>query len=43
MDKEKAAYWDGRNEAGNQVTSGTYFYLIEAGPFRAMKKMAILK
>ncbi|MFC1716068.1 S8 family serine peptidase [Candidatus Poribacteria bacterium] len=43
MNKEQAAHWDGRNEAGDRVTSGTYFYLMEAGSFRAMKKLAILK
>jgi len=43
VSKDKAAYWDGRNESGEKVTSGIYFYLMEAGSFRAMKKMVILK
>ena len=41
MSREKAAYWDGRNKAGEQVSSGIYFYSMEAGSFRAMKKMVI--
>jgi len=41
LSKEKAAHWDGRNESGEKVTSGIYFYLMEAGSFRAMKKMVI--
>jgi len=41
LSKEKAAYWDGRNENGEKVTSGIYFYLMEAGSFRAVKKMVI--
>jgi len=43
VSKERAASWDGRTKAGEQVTSGIYFYLMEAGSFRAMKKMIISK
>lgn len=39
--KDKAAYWDGRNEAGEHVASGIYFYNIQAGDFTAKKKMII--
>ena len=39
--KDKAAYWDGKNEAGEQVASGIYFYTIQAGEFAATKKMVI--
>jgi len=41
--REKAAYWDGRNEAGEKVASGVYFYTIKAGDFTATKKMAIAR
>ena len=41
--KEKAAYWDGRNEAGEYVTSGICFYTIQAGDFVATKKMVVAK
>ena len=41
--KDRAAYWDGRNEAGESVTSGIYFYQIQAGEFSATRKMTILK
>ena len=40
-EKAKAAYWDGKNEAGEQVSSGIYFYTIQAGDFTATKKMVI--
>jgi len=43
LDKSKAAYWDGKNNAGEKVASGTYFYQIWAGDFKAMRKMFILK
>lgn len=41
--RENAAYWDGRNNAGERVSSGVYFYQIHAGDFHATKKMVILK
>ncbi len=37
----KAGYWDGRNEDGETVTSGIYFYNIQAGGFAATKKMVV--
>ena len=41
--KEKAAHWDGRNDQGEQVSSGTYFYYLEAGNFKAIRKMIVQK
>jgi flagellar hook assembly protein FlgD len=41
--REKAAYWDGKNEAGEQIGGGVYFYQIQAGNFHAVRKMAIVK
>ena len=41
--RTRAAYWDGRNEAGEYVASGAYFYTIQAGGFTATKKMVIAK
>jgi hypothetical protein len=41
--KSKAAYWDGRNEAGEKVSSGVYFYTIQAGDFTATKKMVLAR
>ncbi|OQY29372.1 MAG: hypothetical protein B6244_03940 [Candidatus Cloacimonetes bacterium 4572_55] len=35
--------WDGRNERGSQVGSGTYFYVVKAGSDEAMRKMVLLK
>ena len=39
--RDNAAYWDGKNEAGEQVSSGVYFYTIQADEFAATKKMSI--
>ena len=41
--RSRAAYWDGRNDFGEKVTSGVYFYTLTAGGFTATRKMLILK
>ena len=43
IERSQAAYWDGRNDAGELVTSGIYFYSIEAGEYNATQKMVIGK
>ncbi len=39
--RSRAAYWDGKNEAGEKVASGIYFYTITAGDFSATRKMVV--
>ena len=41
--KSRAAYWDGKNELGEAVASGVYFYTLSAGDFTATRKMFIRK
>ena len=41
--RSKAIYWDGRNEFGERVASGIYFYHLSAGDYSATRKMVILK
>ena len=41
--KSRAAYWDGRNELGERVAIGLYFYTLTAGDFTATRKMLIRK
>jgi len=44
--KEAGRYsvnWDGRNDAGQRVSSGVFFYRLQAGDFSAVRKMVILK
>ena len=41
--REHAAYWDGKNEVGEPVASGVYFYTLTAGEFTATRKMLIRK
>ena len=42
-DRDRAAYWDGRNALGEQVASGLYFYQLETDEMSSMRKMVILK
>ena len=41
--RESAAYWDGRNERGELVANGVYFYTLSAGDFSATRKMLVGK
>ena len=41
--RSKAVYWDGRNEVGERIASGVYFYHLSAGDYSATRKMVILK
>ena len=41
--RERAAYWDGRNQQGETVMNGVYFYTLTAGDFTATRKMLIGK
>ena len=41
--RTRAAYWNGKNEAGESVASGVYLYTLTAGDFTATRKMLILK
>ena len=36
-------HWDATNEKGEGVSAGIYIYVIQAGEFRATKKMVLLK
>ena len=41
--KNRAAYWDGRNEMGERVANGIYFYQLQADQLSFLRKMIILK
>ena len=41
--RSRAAYWDGKNNVGESVASGVYFYTLIADNFTATRKMLIMK
>jgi len=41
--KDKATCWDGRDEPGQKVASGVYWYRLRAGQFNAIRRMVITK
>ncbi len=43
LDRQSSAYWDGRSEYGEQVSSGVYFYTVVTDQQRLTKHMMILK
>ncbi len=43
QNRSRAAYWDGRNQDGESVASGLYFYTLSAGEFMATRKMLVRK
>jgi hypothetical protein len=40
---ERAAYWDGKNDEGEEVASGVYVYQLHAGDNVKVKKMVVIK
>ena len=43
LSRDEAAYWDGKDVAGEDVSSGIYFYQLTAGDFSAVRRMVVLK
>ncbi len=42
-DKDQAAYWNGRNNSGEPVANGIYFYQLQTHEISPLRKMVILK
>ena len=40
---EKAVYWDGRNENGERISSGVYFYTLITDHYTQTRRMVIVK
>jgi flagellar hook assembly protein FlgD len=46
MEQSAGSYtvqWDGLDQKGQRVSSGVYFYRLEAGTYSKTRKMVILK
>ena len=43
LSRETAAYWDGKDQIGERVSSGLYFYSLHAALFQTTRKMLVLK
>lgn len=43
LDSEQAAHWDGRNQYGELVASGIYFYAIQAGSSYRVRKLMLIR
>ena len=41
--KSRSIHWDGRNQSGEKVATGVYFYQFTAGSFTATRRMLIIK
>ena len=42
-DRNRAAYWDGRNSVGERIASSVYFYQLRADSISSLRKMVMLK
>ena len=43
LSRQNAVYWDGRDQLGESVSSGVYFYTLKAAGFSDTRRMVILK
>ena len=43
LTRERAVYWDGRNQKGESVSSGVYFYTLNTENYTQTRRMVIVK
>ena len=43
LTRDRAVYWDGRNERGESVSSGVYFYTLNTENYTQTRRMVIVK
>ena len=43
INRQRAAYWDGKDDTGQSVASGVYFYQLLADDFSETRRMVVMK
>ena len=43
LSRDKSVFWNGKNQNGEAVANGLYFYTLKAGEFQATRKMILVK
>ena len=43
LSRNRAIHWDGKNQSGEKVSTGVYFYRFTAGNYSATRRMLIIK
>jgi len=43
LTRDKAAYWDGKDERGDAAASDVYFYVMESGKYTEVRKMVMVR
>ena len=43
LSREQAAYWNGRNDMGEMVSSGVYFYTLVVGDYQTTRRMIVAR
>ena len=43
ISRRRAAYWDGRNDIGEEVSSGVYFYTLETEDYQRTRRMTVVR
>ena len=41
--QDRAAHWDGRNEAGESVTSGVYFVVLKTAGYQKTRQIVLIR
>lgn len=43
ISRQRAVYWDGRNDMGETISSGVYFYTLEAADYQKTRRMTVVR
>ena len=43
ISRQRAVYWAGRNDMGETISSGVYFYTLEAADYQKTRRMTVVR